>query len=444
MLPVIAAVVVLVGVVLGIFLAVTRKSGDSTKGRSKDKAAIIKTATRKLSQNPKDKDSLVALGRIYYEEGDWEKAFRMYQVLMDMYTAGSGLDQFEIAMHYGVSALNLNILPEAYKGFQIAKSTGRPAFEVSYNLGVLEVKNKNYEKAIPLLRQALNIQPESFEATKYLGQAFYKLGKPKDAMPLLRKVADVHPDDKENLFSIGQCFYDLGQTDQALKVFTHLRVDPVMGPQACLHAGTLNLKNRQYDKAIQDLEIGMKHTSAPQDIAIELRYRLASAYSMKQEISKALPLLMDIRLLKPGYKDVDMQIDKYKDLNSNKNLQTYLISSSADFVTLCRKIVMSHIPKSKVKVTNISVDGNNHADILAEVETAKWQDVILYRFIRSTGKVGELVLRDFHAHLKESKAGRGYCFSPGEFSDEARRFVEARLIDLIGKGPLVKVLEKLK
>jgi Tfp pilus assembly protein PilF len=368
----------------------------------------------------------------------------MYQALMDIYTAGSGIDQFEITSRYAISALNMNNLAEAYKGFQLAKATGRSSFEVSYNLGVLEAKNKNYEKSVPLLKQALTMQPDNFEAAKYLGQSLYKLGRPKDAMPLLRKVADLHPEDKENLFAIGQCFFDLGQSEQALKVFTHLRADPVMGPQSCLLAGTINLKSRQYDRAVQDFEIGMKHTTAPPDTALELRYRLASTYSMKQEVGKALPLLMEIRTIRPGYKDVDAQIDKFKELNSNRNLQVYLISSSADFVTLCRKIVMSYIPKSKVKITDISVQGNDHADILTEVETPKWEDIILFRFIRSTGKVGELVLRDFHAHLKETKAGRGYCFTPGEFSEEAQRFVEARLIDLIGKSALVKLLSKVR
>jgi tetratricopeptide (TPR) repeat protein len=368
----------------------------------------------------------------------------MFQALMNIYVPDSGIDQFEVASCYAISALNLNNLPEAYKGFQLAKTTGRSSFEVSYNLGVLELRNKNYEKAAPLLKQALTMQPDNFEAVKFLGQAYYKLGRPKEAMPLLRKVADQHPEDKENLFAIAQCFYDLGQSEQALKVFSHLRADPVMGPQSCLLAGTINLKSHQYDKAIQDFEIGMKHSAAPPDIAVDLRYRLASAYSLKQEIGKALPLLLDIQTIKPGYKDVDVQINKFKELNSNRNLQVYLISSSADFVTLCRKIATSYIPKSKVKITDISVQGNDHADILTEVETAKWEDIILYRFIRSAGKVGELMLRDFHARIKETKAGRGYCFAPGEFSEEARRFVEARLIDLVSKNALTKILERVK
>jgi tetratricopeptide (TPR) repeat protein len=444
MLPIIAVVLLVIGAGCTVFFLMTRKPGGGGAGRSKDKSAVMKDANKRLSQNPRDKDALLSLGRIHFEEGDWEKAFRMFQALMGLYTDDSGLDQFEVSSRYAISALNLNNLPDAYKGFQLAKATGKPSFEVSYNLGVLEIQNKNYEKAVPLLKQALTMQPENFEVVKFLGQAYYKLGRPKEAMPLLRKVAEAHPDDKENLFAIGQCFYDVGQNEQALKVFTHLRVDPVMGTQASLLAGTINLKNHQYDKAIQDFEIGMKHPSAARDTALELRYRLASAYSYKQDIGKALPLLMDIQTIKPGYKDVDAQISKYRELNSNRNLQVYLISSNADFVTLCRKIATSYIPKSKVKITDISVQGSDHADILTVTETPKWEDTILYRFVRSPGKVGELMLRDFHARIKETKAGRGYCFAPGEFSEEARRFVEARLIDLVSKNALNKILAKIK
>jgi len=94
----------------------------------------------------------------------------------------------------------------------------------------------------------------------------------------------------------------------------------------------------------------------------------------------------------------------------------------------------------KVKITDISVQANDWADVLAEVETSKWSDIILFRFIRSQGTVGELAVRDFHARVKDLKAGKGYCITAGVFSDEAKRFVEARLIDLIEKQTLMGVL----
>ena len=48
--------------------------------------------------------------------------------------------------------------------------------------------------------------------------------------------------------------------------------------------------------------------------------------------------------------------------------------------------------------------------------------------------VGELMVRDFHARVKDLKAGKGLCISGGGYSDEAKKFVEARLIDLIEKA----------
>jgi restriction endonuclease Mrr len=57
--------------------------------------------------------------------------------------------------------------------------------------------------------------------------------------------------------------------------------------------------------------------------------------------------------------------------------------------------------------------------------------------------VGELSVRDFHARVKEVKAGKGYCITAGTFSDEAKRFVEARLIDLIEKQVLMQTLNSI-
>jgi restriction endonuclease Mrr len=74
------------------------------------------------------------------------------------------------------------------------------------------------------------------------------------------------------------------------------------------------------------------------------------------------------------------------------------------------------------------------------VDTPKWSDVVMFRFIRSQGSIGELIVRDFHSHLKEVKAGKGICITVGNYTEEAKRYTEARLIDLIGKDRLTAML----
>jgi hypothetical protein len=86
---------------------------------------------------------------------------------------------------------------------------------------------------------------------------------------------------------------------------------------------------------------------------------------------------------------------------------------------------------------------NNWADIVAEVDTPKWSDVAMFRFIRTQGAVGELVLRDFQLNLKKVKAGKGICLGVCQFSDEAKRFTEARLIDLIDKDRFLPLLKSI-
>jgi hypothetical protein len=213
-----------------------------------------------------------------------------------------------------------------------------------------------------------------------------------------------------------------------------------MGPNACLLSGTINTDARQYEAAIQDFEIGLKHQNIKPDVLVDLRYRLATAYLKQNDIGKAIPLLKLIQLENASYKDVAALIGRYQELNANKNLQIFLMAPSADFVALCRKIVMGYFPKAKVKITNISVSKSEWADILAEVDTPKWSDLIMFRFIRTQGSIGELIVRDFHSHLKEVKAGKGICVTVGAFTDEAKRYTEARLIDLIEKDRLSAIL----
>jgi len=259
-------------------------------------------------------------------------------------------------------------------------------------------------------------------------------------MSFIRKAIDLAPDDKESLYTLAECYHEANQTDQALRIFNHLRADPVMGPDACLVSGNMHIDTRQYDAAVQDFEIGLKHQNIKADVLVELRYRLATTYIKLNNIGKAIPLLKQIQSDNPSYKDVNVLLGKYIELNANRNLQTFLMGSSADFVALCRKIVMTYYAKAKVKVTNITVNKSEWADIQAEVDTVKWSDVIMFRFIRTQGSIGELIVRDFHQHLKEVKAGKGICMTVGNFTEEAKRYTEARLIDLIEKEKLQTIL----
>jgi tetratricopeptide (TPR) repeat protein len=444
MLPILIGVMALVLFVGAVFIFMTRSRDglSGSKKRIKGRDSILKNADKRLAQNPKDPEALYTVAEIYFQEESWDKAMKTYEQLVEIISLSSvpGIDNFDVNFRYALTAMKLNLTEQAYRGFSAARNFRQDNFEVNYNLGHLEFLKKNYERAIQLLQQAKTQDPESPAVLRDLGHAFFRMKKPKEAMLNIRKAIDLAPDDKESLYTLAECYYEASQTEQALRIFSHLRPDPVMGPSACLVAGTIHTEIRQYDEAIIDYEIGIKHQNVAPDVLIELRYRLASAYIKKNEIAKALPLLKMIQLENASYKDVNVLINKYQELNANKNLQIFLMAPSADFVALCRKIVMTYFAKAKIKITNISVHNNEWADILAEVDTSKWSDLIMFRFIRTQGAIGELIVRDFHSHLKEVKAGKGICITVGLFSEEAKRYTEARLIDLIEKERLSAIL----
>jgi len=437
----IVTVIIIMAIVLIALSFFTRKKdakGPKRK-KAKDRGSIIREASKRLNQNPRDPDGLSAMGNIYFQEQDWEKAFTTYETLVDLAPSQPKLDEFECALRYGVAAIKTNRIQEATKGFLIARKLKANHFEVNYNLGYICYTQKDYEKAIPLLKQAILTDTENVLAQRYMGFSLHKAHRYREALAYLKKALDLQPDDKEALFAMAECLFESGAVDRALKIFTHLRPDPVLGPQSALYSGLIHVQTTQYDKAVIDFDIGLKHENITTEIANEIRYKLAVTLIKTQDLGRALSVLKEIQRLTPGFKDVPALIVRYQELNQNKNLQTYLMAVQSEFVSLCRKIVIQFFPNAKVKITDISVFAD-YSDILAEIDTAKWSDIVIFRFFRSQGAVGELLLRDFHARIKDLKAGKGICLSAGTYTDESRKFTDGRPIDLFDKDRLNKIL----
>jgi hypothetical protein len=194
--------------------------------------------------------------------------------------------------------------------------------------------------------------------------------------------------------------------------------------------------------AMQDFQIGLKLKNIPQDIALELKYKLAPAYFNQSRISDGLTLLRQIKEVNQNYKDINTLIARYAELSSNTNLQIYLSGSVGDFVVLCRKMVSNFDKNSIIKIMDVQVT-NGCTDIVTEMDTPRGKLNAVFRFFRNTGVTGELYVREFHARVSEAKADKGVCITAGLFSEEGRKYAEGRPIDLVDKNGLVKILKKI-
>ena len=77
----------------------------------------------------------------------------------------------------------------------------------------------------------------------------------------------------------------------------------MFGPQACLEAGKIHERLKDYNSAIQDYEIALKLPSVPDQILVQIRYRAALTYIAMKDIPKGLAMLKQVQALKPNYKD---------------------------------------------------------------------------------------------------------------------------------------------
>ncbi|ULQ60943.1 tetratricopeptide repeat protein [Brucepastera parasyntrophica] len=425
------------------FLGRSRAGKSPKQKKQKDRAVIIREANRRLAQNPRDPEGLTVMGNIYFQDQNWEKAYTAYEILFCLASSTPKIDPFENALRYGIAAIKLNKIPEATKAFVEARKLRRDSFEANYNLGYICYIQKEYEKAITFLKQALVIDPESIPAQKYMGFSMHKAHHFREALKYLKRALEAEPEDREILFAMAECLYETGAQEQALKIFSALSSHPTLGPHAALYSGIIYTQNGQFEKAITEFETGLKHDNLPKELSNDINYKLAAVLIKNQDLGRALSVLKEIQKTTPGYKDVPSLIVRYRELNQNKNLKTYLLSVQSEFTELCKKMVTEFFPGARVKITDIEMYAD-YSDIVAKVDTSKWTDIVLFRFYRGQGSIGEIPLRDFHARIKDIKAGKGICVAAGVFTDEAKRFIDGRPVYIYDKDQLNKLLNKIE
>ncbi|MGN0729495.1 tetratricopeptide repeat protein [Treponema sp.] len=426
--------------VLSLFLGGGKNSSKKKNSTNRNKAQIIKEANKKLAKNPHDPAGLIPLGDVYFSSQIWDKAYSIYSDLSKLDSKGGTINLEQCFLRLGVSALKLGKNAEAVQALLSAYKINSLGFDNNFYLGQAMFNQKFYDKAAPLFKKAILANGEAPGVYFFLAQSLYYAKKYKECLAFFKKALDEDPANKEVLFCMADAMFQEGRGDRAIKIFMHLRADPVYGAKSCLRAGIFHVRMNDLDAAIQDYEIGLKHENSAQELRVEIEYNLARCYFEKKQIAKGLSLLKNIRDSVQNYKDVNSLINRYQELSQNSNLQIYISANSNDFVALCRKFILTKYKNSNIKIQSIEHD-SLYTDILTEIYATTWQDVVLFRFFRTTGSVGEIYIREFHEHMNDVNAERGFCVSAGLFSAESKKYIEGRPIDLIEKTELAKILK---
>ncbi len=431
--------------IICVLFAVTKKTkgNNSSSNKTKSRMATIRDAEKILKQDPRNPKGLVPLADLYYEEKDWARALNSYKTISQIAPLHPNLDLKYASFRAGLCALETNDLEDAHRIFSLAKKDHPDAFESNFYLGQTCYKKEQYDNAISLLKKAFILNKDNHQVHEYLGLALYKKRNYKNAIPYLKVAFEANPENKYLVYAMAESLYSCGMTEKALGIFLHLRADPEQGPSACLYAGIIYTNSKQLEKAIKVYEIGLKHAIADNEILLSMKYNLATCYLNSNKIPEALGHLREIKTIKPRYKDTNNLISRYEEMSLNSSLKTYLTAGSNEFLAFCRKIVSTFYTNAHVKIVAAEVKPDL-VEIQADIETTKWEDTVIFRFLRTTSSVGEFTIRDFHGRIKDVKAGKGIFISSGIYSDETKKFIEGRPIDLIDKEELLKLFTKVE
>lgn len=440
-------IAVVLGAVFAVVLIIVHNARHSTSGvaaktrAKKNRMGLVRDCMRQLTHDPHNIEALTTLAGIYFEDAQFEKAYPLYSTLFALSNSHVEIDAGMTSERFGICAFKMGKQNEAGSALVKACKIFPTSFDANFYLGLLMYQMNEFQKAILCLRRARTLSPDAPEVNEYLGLAYFKAKQYRESLPFLKRAIDEKPTDKELLFSFATAMSETGFNDKALKLFLHLRPDPQYGAQACLAAGRIHENMHQAELAIEDYEIGLKLENTPNDVTTMLRYRLALSFLSQKNIPKALLLLKQIQVTSPNFKDVNSLVQRYQELNSNANLQIYLLAGMNDFVALCRRMVNAYYADATTKIEDVQIN-SDFVDILCTVETSRWEDTEIFRFYRTTSAIGELFIRDFHTKLHDLKNDKGLCFTAGTFTEGAIRYAEGRPVDLIDKTRLAVMLKK--
>jgi tetratricopeptide (TPR) repeat protein len=243
---------------------------------------------------------------------------RRYEAAIDAFKKAIESDPSDYAAHFNL-AIAYGFLNKDAEGIAEYRKTLelKPGlFEAETNEGVLLLRQKHPDEALPLYEDAVRQKPRDYGAVYHLAQAQLDLGalakaetnfraaveiNPKsagaelglahalarqekigDAAPHFRQAAAIDPAYRDGLLELADLYEKNKQLPEALAI---LREFPD-NPAAQEHMGELMLRSKRYGDAIPSLEQAYAKDPTPAN-----RLALAMAYHGNGDAAKALPLL---------------------------------------------------------------------------------------------------------------------------------------------------------
>jgi tetratricopeptide (TPR) repeat protein len=171
----------------------------------------------------------------------------------------------------------------------------KPAADL-YGKALEAARNNKPEKAVTLLKTALETYPDFRLALSELGTQYLKLKQPEKAAETLRAALKLAPDDYPTLLSYGIALYDRKEFDEAEANFHRAARMNNSSPTAHFYLGVITLRRREFEEAEREL----RAAAGPGGEIVMAHYYLGGLYWELKQYKRAADELETYLKLAPS------------------------------------------------------------------------------------------------------------------------------------------------
>jgi Tfp pilus assembly protein PilF len=204
---------------------------------------------------------------------------------------------YEAELNGGILLLRQKNPDEALPLFEDAARQKPQEFRPRYYLAESQLQTGDPARAGENYRMAASLDPKSAAAQLGMAQALVQQGKLADAEPYFRQAGQIDPKFRDYLLELADLYQKGNQTPEAMAIYREFADNPAA--QARLNE--LLLESKQYADAIPGLEASYQKDPTEQN-----RVALGAAYVLTHKPEKALPLLELAVAAEPANYDVRM------------------------------------------------------------------------------------------------------------------------------------------
>jgi tetratricopeptide (TPR) repeat protein len=178
---------------------------------------------RLLAADPNDMRAYLALGGVYASKEDFRSAANLYDEAAAKLKNPIRTD-WNIFYQRGIAYERLKEWPKAEPNFRKALELFPNQPQVMNYLGYSWVDmNRNLEEGLDLIRKAVDLRPSDGYIVDSLGWAYYRLGRFEEAVTELERAVSLKPDDPVLNDHLGDAYWRAGRRLEATFQWSHAR-----------------------------------------------------------------------------------------------------------------------------------------------------------------------------------------------------------------------------